>query len=159
HYHEGAALMFATRGAFSEYVGGRTFDCSTFDVIARPAGAVHTNRTSIAASCIIANFPADLGRFIPAPLLFPRNAVAPIANRVAREIEVSDEVSPLIVEGLLLELIGTASRPVTCKFPPSWLAAAREYIHEHASERVTLNDIAEAARVHPTSIVRAFRAH
>src|SRR5205085_7256525 len=98
-------------------------------------------------------------RFFSAPSMLPRVAVAPIANRVAREIDAADEVSPLVVEGLLLELIGTASRPVTCKFPPSWLSAARDFIHEHAAEKVTLHEIAGAARVHPASVVRAFRAH
>src|SRR5205085_7803338 len=157
HYHEDSALMFATRGRFSENVAGRTFDCTAFDVIARPGGEAHTNRYDGGpTSCIVANFPNDLARFFSAPSMLPRIAVAPIANRVARELEVADEVSPLVVEGLLLELIGTASRPATCKFAPSWLGAARDFIHEHAAEKVTLQEIAAAARVHPASVVRAF---
>ncbi|HVR38243.1 MAG TPA: AraC family transcriptional regulator [Thermoanaerobaculia bacterium] len=161
HYHDGAALMFATRGAFSETVAGRTLACKTFDVIARPGGEVHTDRYSDdGASCVIVNVPKDrLGRLFDAPAILPRPQVAPIAHRVAQEIAADDDVSPLIVEGLLLELIGTASRPVTCTHAPSWLARARAFIDENASRRVTLHDIASAANVHPTSVVRAFRAH
>jgi AraC family transcriptional regulator len=160
HYHNLTALSFATRGTFVETVGRRTFQCNTFDVIARPAGEVHTNRYSErGTSCVIVNVPAELATRFETPSLLPRPAVAPIATRVAQELAIDDDVSSLVVEGLLLELIGTASRIPLCKHPPSWLASARDFIHEHASERVTLNEIAAAANVHAASVVRAFRAH
>jgi AraC family transcriptional regulator len=165
HYHEVAALLFSTRGSFAENVRRRTFECNAFDVIVRPAGEVHTNRYGAGgATCVVVSVANDVmaggaQRLFSEPSELPRTIVVPIAHRVSRELIVADDVSSLVVEGLLLEMIGAASRPVTCKHPPSWLANARDFIHEHAAERVTLHDIAGAASVHAASIVRAFRAH
>jgi AraC family transcriptional regulator len=160
HYHEVAALMFSTRGAFAETVAGRTFECSPFDVIVRPAGEGHTNRYGAGgASCVVVNLPPDLGRLIESPSLLTRRSVAPIANRVSHELAIDDDAAPLVIEGLLLELIGTGLRSPARVHPPAWLVRARDYIHEHAAERVTLREIAAAANVHPASLVRAFRTH
>ena len=165
HYHEFAALLFSTRGSFAENVRRRTFECNAFDVIVRPAGEVHTNRYGAGgASCVVVSVANEViaggtQRLFSEPSALPRAIVAPIAHRLSRELVIADDVSSLVVEGLLLEMIGTASRPVACKHPPSWLANARDFIHEHAAERVTLHDIAGAANVHAASVVRAFRAH
>lgn len=167
HYHNMAAMMFATRGSFAENVARRTLDCNTFDVLVRPAGEVHTNRYGDrTTSCVIVNVSNEqlewLGgaaRIFDAPSTLPRPRVAPIAHRIGEELAFDDDAAHVIVEGLVLEMIGSASRPVNCIRPPSWLALARDFIHEHAAERVTLRDIAGAANVHAASIVRAFRAH
>jgi len=165
HYHEVAALLFSTRGSFAEDVRRRTFECNAFDVIVRPAGEVHTNRYGAGgATCVVVSVANDViasgaQRLFDEPSALPRAIAAPIAHRVSRELVIADDVSSLVVEGLLLEMIGAASRPVTCKHPPTWLANARDFIHEHAAERVTLHDIAGAANVHAASVVRAFRAH
>ncbi|HEX8153260.1 MAG TPA: AraC family transcriptional regulator [Thermoanaerobaculia bacterium] len=42
---------------------------------------------------------------------------------------------------------------------PRWFAAVREYVHAHAGGRVTLEELAAVAGVHPASVVRAFRTH
>jgi len=167
HYHNNAALMFATRGAFSESVGRRTIECRTFDVLARPAGEAHSNAyADRVTSCVIVNVAAEsfdwLGgaaRIFSEPSVLARPRVAPIAQRIGEELAFEDDASRVVVEGLVLEMIGSASRPVQCVRPPSWLAHARDYIHEHAGERVTLREIASAANVHAASVVRAFRAH
>ena len=167
HYHEIAAMMFATRGSFVENVARRTIECNTFDVLVRPPGEAHTNHYGDrAASCVIVNVSGEhlawLGnasRIFDAPSMLPRPRVAPIAHRIGEELAFDDDAAHVIVEGLVLEMIGVASRPVNCVRPPSWLALARDFIHEHATERVTLRDIASAANVHAASVVRAFRAH
>lgn len=160
HYHDVAALMFATRGSFVEQVAGRTFACNTFDVIARPVGEMHANRYDGGASCVVVSVPRE--RLVPLfdePHVLPRARVAGIAQRVAQELAMRDDVSSLMLEGLLLELIGTASRPSMSESAPPWLATARAFVDAHATRGVTLHDIANAASVHPASVVRAFRAH
>lgn len=162
HYHEVAAMMFATRGSFAENVARRTLDCKTFDVLVRPAGEAHTNRYGDrATSCVIVNIPREHceWRLFDEPSVLPRPRVAPIAHRIGEELTFADDAAHIVVEGLVLELIGTASRPVNCVRPPSWLAHARDFIHEHAGERISLREIAGAANVQASSVVRAFRAH
>lgn len=166
HFHDFAALMFATSGSFAETAGRRTFDCRTFDVMVRPAGEAHTDRYGEEqTSCVIINVRPDVFPSLgPAASLFesaavlPRSRVSPVVQRVATELHVGDDVAPLVVEGLLLELIGLAARPPRGT-PPRWLSTARDAIHAQTSARPSLTAIAAAAGVHPSTLVRGFRAH
>jgi AraC family transcriptional regulator len=165
HYHDVAALMFATRGSFVETIGNRRFECKTFDVIVRPAGEAHTDHYGAqATSCVIVNVATGLlpalgraGQLFDRPTLLPRSDVALPLRRLPAELKIRDDVSALVVEGLLLELIGRAGRP--SRSAPQWLARARDYLHAHWSERVALADVAAAAGVHPATIARGFRPH
>jgi len=162
HYHDAAALMFATRGSFSENVARRTIDCRTLDVLARPELEGHSNLYGDrATSCVVVHIPRDHSewRLFDEVSVLPRPRVAPIAHRIGDEMSFDDDASHIVVEGLVLEMIGAASRPVNCVRPPSWLAHARDFIREHAGERITLREIAGAANVQASSVVRAFRAH
>jgi AraC-like DNA-binding protein len=48
------------------------------------------------------------------------------------------------------------ARPTPAGAPGSAVSAAREYLHEHATEPVTLAELAAVARLSPTHLVRAF---
>lgn len=165
HYHEVAALMFATRGSFVETAGRRRLECRAFDVIVRPAGEAHTDSYGAEqTSCVIANIDPQwlpsfggAARLFDRPSLLSRSSVAAVARRLPDELRIADDVSPLVVEGLLLELIAAAARPAPVA--PPWLERARDYIHAHFTERPSLAAIAEAAGVHPATLVRAFRPH
>lgn len=166
HYHDVAALMFATAGSFDETAGRRTFHCDTFDVMVRPAGEAHADRYGEKqTSCVIANIRPDVfptlgsaSRLFEDAMVLPRPRVAGIVQRIASELHVHDDLAPLVVEGLLLELIGIAARPARGS-APQWLDKARDYIQAHGDERPSLNEVAAAAGVHPSTLVRVFRAH
>jgi len=71
-----------------------------------------------------------------------------------------DDVTPLAVEGLVLEMLAEVSRQRASrdiKQPPRWLTDAAEFIHDRFSEGLTLDDIADAAGVHPVYLSRIFR--
>ncbi len=73
-----------------------------------------------------------------------------------------DDVAALVIEGLVLEMLAEVSRRQTepaVNGSPRWLKQARELIHEHFSESLTLNDIADAVGVHPVHLSRTFRKH
>lgn len=154
HFHDDAFLTFATKGRFEEAAGRRTFECGTFDVIVRPPGEMHSNRYGDhGAACVLVAVPATRAPF-DAPALVPRSE---IAARIAREIQTADAFSPLVVEGLLLELLGTAARRAASKLPPI-IQAARQFIHAHEAEIPSLQEIARATGAHPSTVTRAFRA-
>lgn len=84
-----------------------------------------------------------------------------LALRIYRESKIEDSATPIVVEGLLLELLGHASRDLTrpaLRLPP-WLKSARELCHEHFNEALNLFHIATAVGVHPTHLARSFRKH
>lgn len=165
HGHDEAYLSFAVRGTFDERVGGRTFECATYDVIVRPPGERPSNRYGDGGTrCVLIEIdPPSLARLREHTSLFDtparlRREAQPIAMRIHRELMDPDPAAALSVEGLVLELIGESSKRAAAR-APRWLGDARDYIHAHWPERPKLADIARAGGVHPSNLVRAFRAH
>ena len=72
-----------------------------------------------------------------------------------------DDVAPVAIEGLVLEMLAEASRlrrqdsPGEC---PQWLIQARELIHARFAEPLSLSDVAAGVGVHPVRLARAFRS-
>jgi AraC family transcriptional regulator len=92
---------------------------------------------------------------------FPNGAVPALALRIYRELRIKDTVAPVIVEGLMLEMLGHASRslvkmPVR---PPGWLTEARDLLHGRFNDSLNLVDIANLVGVHPTHLARSFKKH
>ena len=92
---------------------------------------------------------------------FPGGLVSALTLRIYRESRVKDSVAPVIVEGLMLEMLGHASRslikaPVR---PPRWLAQARDLVHGRFNDSLNLVEIAHTVGVHPTHLARTFKKH
>jgi AraC family transcriptional regulator len=166
HGHDEAALCFSVRGSFEESCDGRTFECAPYDVMVRPPAVRHSNRYApTGTQCVLIGVPQEsVARLQPFTSLFdatrrvPRDDGQMIAMRMHHELLARDASSPIVVEGLVLELIG-ASWPARRSDSPRWLRDARDFIHAHWLERPSLAEIARAGGVHPASLVRGFRAH
>lgn len=92
---------------------------------------------------------------------FANGPVPALVLRMYRESRVKDTVVPLIVEGLMLELLGHASRSLF-KPPvrlPGWLTQARDLLHARFNDSLNLVDIANVVGVHPTHLARTFKRH
>jgi AraC family transcriptional regulator len=92
---------------------------------------------------------------------FSGGLVSALALRIYRESRVKDSVAPVIVEGLMLELLGHASRSLikTPVRPPRWLTQARDLLNGHFNDSLNLVEIANAVGVHPTHLARTFKKH
>ncbi|HJQ39303.1 MAG TPA: AraC family transcriptional regulator [Thermoanaerobaculia bacterium] len=166
HGHEDAALCFSFRGSFEETVDGQTFEAAPYDVMVRPPAVRHSNRyASTGTQCVLIGVPQEaVLRMQPFTSLFDEtrrlsgDAGKPLALNILRELRQHDESSPIVLQGLILELIGASSR-VRRSTPPRWLRDARDFIHAHWLERPSLAAIARAGGIHPANLVRGFRAH
>jgi hypothetical protein len=78
------------------------------------------------------------------------------ALRLYREYRRWEEVSPLAMEGLALELLAESSRrvsPTTDRAPPHWLHRVRGLLHDQFAEGLSLDVVAaEGASIRPTSL-------
>lgn len=84
-----------------------------------------------------------------------------LARRLHREFHSIDDVSPLAMEGLTLEILAAVSRSSGARLernPPRWLTSAKELLHDRFAERLVLDDIAAAVSIHPVHLCRAFRS-
>ena len=140
-------------------------------MITEPPGEPHGNQFELAGADVLTVQP-DPGR---AELLEPFAGVlgevnhvrdlgvASVARRAAGELRVPDAVTPLAVEGLVLELLALAARLRkasalgTERRPPRWLGEARALLHDRFRENLRLADIATEVGVHPVHLARVFR--
>lgn len=160
HAHRQATLNVVLDGEYSEAIGQgtpRTFGPAT--IIAKPAGMVHSNEVGRASvECLVIEVPDDA---LPgSEVLTHRSAmVARVGGRLRAELARRDDVTPLAVEGLVLELLAELREeaPVPPASDHSWLDRARDLLHDEPGPRA-LTDLAREVGRHPIYVARAFRA-
>jgi AraC family transcriptional regulator len=85
-----------------------------------------------------------------------------IVRRIYSEFQSPDGLTPLMLEGLAIELFVALERTADRSkqgSPPRWLASVREYLHANFTATFSLETVAEAAGVHPSHLARTFRQH
>jgi AraC family transcriptional regulator len=170
HAHACAYFCLVLRGAYTESCGGSSQVYGPLAVVFHPEGEVHADQ-----------FHADGGRVfnvtVPrpwadrvrefAPLLerrasFQGGTLAWLAGRLYREFQQPDALSPLVVEGLVLEILGRAARQSVHpgdSAVPRWLRQAAELLRARFRENVPLAEVARSAGVHPAHLARMFRSY
>jgi AraC family transcriptional regulator len=82
--------------------------------------------------------------------------------RLYREFQQRDNVTSLMLEGLVLELLATMSRynknDVQRRLP-RWLRQARDLLHDRFTDSLSIDEIATAVGVHPSHLMDGFRQH
>jgi len=89
-------------------------------------------------------------------------AAAWLANRMVREFHAEDDVAPLAIEGVLLEILAESARAIgegTGSNAPSWLRRVREALEDSYLLAPSLAELAGIAGVHPVHLSREFRKH
>ena len=79
--------------------------------------------------------------------------------KLYKEFKSIDELSPLLIESLVLEMLAVSSRCLKqfTDRAPRPLQDAREMIQAHFSERLTLAQIAKTVGLHPIYLASEFR--
>jgi AraC-like DNA-binding protein len=156
-------------GHFTEHIG-RIVKFSRGDVLYRPPDTRNLIQfgSSGMRSITIELVPEAVQRFHQAGVLpkralsFRSSTCVALATRIANERVCTDSSSQLIVQGLILELFGEIGRCGTSisKFrEPDWLKRVHSTISSEFTAPRTLEEYAELGGVHPTHLMRTFRAH
>ena len=169
HVHETASICLTLAGRGFEISNGTRIVAQPGCVIFRPPQLVHSNQFGASAH---RGFMIELEnkwltgcRHIASVFEghkhFAGGPVPELALRIYRESRIKDSVAPVIVEGLMLELLGHASRSLikTPVRPPSWLTQTRDLLHAQFNHPLNLVDIATTVGVHPTHLARTFKKH
>lgn len=168
HSHSHSYLCILLKGSYRETYHRRIRECTPLTVVFHPVGEVHADHFLNAGGRIF-RFEISPERLYQAsehtaglcqPSEFNGGTVSWLAVRLYREFQEMDDHSPLVVEGLALEIIGEAARQDvkrrTCR-APRWLSRARDVLHECLPEDLTVARIADLAEVHPVHLTRVFR--
>jgi len=157
-------------GSYAEHVRGRVEECPPRSMMFKPAAERHADEFGRSgARCLLMEIvPGRLDSTEPfselmvKPGLVRSARLAALGQRVQGELAEWDTASPLALEGLILEVLADAARAVrdeTGVKEPRWLRQARELIHDHVHEPLTLSAVARAAAIHPSHLARTFRKH
>lgn len=171
HSHDWSFICLILKGSYAENYGDAQYIRRTSTVFFHPAGELHQSDFSSAKAGIfqveikpqrLAQIDYRTGVF-QNPLNFaPGGAEFLLARKIYREFNLMDEVSPIAIEGLVLELLAQAVRSVyakknTPREVPHWLKEAKDFLNDNFAETFSLAAIAAPVGVHPAYLATKFR--
>jgi AraC family transcriptional regulator len=170
HEHANAFFNLVLEGIYTEVCGSRTQTRGPSTLALHPSREVHADHwhglggrvfhveippsrlEQVRAYSPVLDSPGDFQSGLPIWL----------ATRLYQEHLRNDDVSPLAMEGLALEVLSECSRHRLGdpeRKPPPWLQRVRELLQDRFAENLTHEVVAAAAGIHPVHLARVFRQH
>ena len=174
HYHERACLAVVLDGGLDKAFPSSAVLLPTSTVVTMPAEERHRDLFTRDGARMLVIEPdhtrpemaeklQPCARVLNEVVNLRDEGAAGVAHRISNELHFWDEVSPLAVDGLALELLARAARAAEpsrrAGGPPRWLRQAQEYLHARFLEQVEVAEIAAAVGVHPVHLSRIFRRY
>ncbi|CAN5226835.1 hypothetical protein BH23GEM2_BH23GEM2_14050 [soil metagenome] len=174
HVHDRPTFATILDGGFdlaftSPAIRRSTFECPPGTIFTEPAGEKHANYVAPDGAQVVVLQPDMSAGELPARCVamldrinhFRDGQITACARRLAREALSPDDVTPLAIDGLILEMVAEASRLRNGGSEqsqlPKWLRDATDLIHDRFRESLRIEDLAGAAGVHPAHLASAFR--
>ena len=167
HSHTYPYFCFVLRGSYTEAHGKHSRVCTRSTLIFHPSEEEHTDYFYSDTCCFNIQLTdqwlkrvQQYLRLLDSPADFRGGRLAHLATRIYKEFRWIDDLSPLVIEALALEIIVESFRQAvggTVHKPPPWLEQARELLNERFSQNLTLAYISESVGVHPVHLAREFR--
>lgn len=169
HSHEHAGLTLALGGRYEKTIGHRTYDCCAGVVTNEPPGVTHAEiYHADTPSMIVEITPAAFETMVEvAPTLRVPGATrhrlaVRSARRAHREFLADDAASVLALEAAVLDWISHIARHgvrhARERGTPPWLVRLERRLSDDWRRTPSIAQLATEANVHPSYLVRAFRA-
>ncbi len=165
HSHKLGFFGLIVKGFYSENFGNKSFLHQPMTVFWRPAGISHKDKIEkdgLTFFCAEINqeYLEKLRQYTKIPVGFEeRNtSLVNLANRLRYEFKDWQNCSPLVAEGIILEMLGYAAKknPLE-KSPPKWLFTVIERLNDEFVETPTTEELALEVDVHPVHLAAVFR--
>jgi AraC family transcriptional regulator len=168
HEHTNAFFCLLLEGRCTTSWDHRTWTGGPLTLTLYPAGLAHANHWHGAAGRVLnVEFASPWvqrlqGRtaVLERPTDYAGGPPVWLARRLVEECRRQDDVSPLAVEGLVLELLAECSRsPAEARHthPPRWLDCVRDLLRDRFAENLSLAEVATAVGVSADHLARSFR--
>lgn len=166
HSHELGFFTLILDGGYSEEISRRPVVYLPQTVLWRQAEISHKDRVEADSSRfffveIEGGYAEKLSQYgrVPERLSERSGSLAWLAMRLRSEVLSGPDPSPLIAEGITLEMLGLLVRSggAIDRHPPRWLARVVERLNEEFADSITTESLATDARVHPVYLASVFR--
>jgi AraC family transcriptional regulator len=167
HAHAENLLSVVLSGHYRETMSsGAVEDCRARSVRYLPAGETHADSHLSKTGCLVVRLdPRILERarehsaVIERPGDLPDPMVRLLGARLYREFRLADTAAELAIEAIVYEMLVDASRSErsTRGRDPAWLRTADELLRTEFASPLSIQEIANAAGVHPVHLCREFR--
>ncbi|MDV6330937.1 AraC family transcriptional regulator [Asticcacaulis sp. 201] len=168
HVHDEVSFSLVLAGGYEETIRGRSETHVAGTLLVCPSDEPHAQRFGRGGLYKLVFDPTpetvarveDMTRLADAPILRSL-AVADVGRRILSELQRDDTFSPLVIEGLSLELIGQFARghATGAGSAPRYLKAAMEYMREAETASLRLADVALAVGCDPAKLSTTFQHH
>jgi AraC family transcriptional regulator len=169
HAHEYAHFGIVLQGALTEVHGAKSRIYKPSALVFHPSGEIHQNifHTTGGRMFVIELAPEWMERAHTYSTALDYSfdchggVLGQLAIKLHNEFREMDEISPLAMEGIVLEMIAHATRsaqPADRK-PPRWLEQVKEILHAQFAQKPTIASIAASVGVHPVHLMRTFNRH
>jgi AraC family transcriptional regulator len=167
HAHQDAYLCLVRQGNYTETYGNNTRSCRPMTLAFHPAEEVHSEQVrdrgvrsfNVELSADWAQRYNECAPALRNPAHAQGGTLAFLGMHLYREFRLMDAVSPLAIEGLVLEILAELARLTAPAQLPRWLLRARDLVHDRFQENLGLGEIAAAVGVHPVYLASMFRRH
>lgn len=167
HSHNQALFCFVLQGCYTETYGNKIRECKPSTLLFHPAEEMHAEHFHQAGghAFIIEVEPKWLKGLGNDLVLeedvtnFNSATLECLVRKMYREFAAPDEASPLIVEGLMLEIFGETLRlksSATGGASPRWLQQARELLDARFRESLHLTEVGKLIGIHPVHLAQTF---
>ncbi len=167
HSHELGFFSLLLDGGYREFYRTRTIHYDPMTITWHPPGISHRDEIGQKGGKFftveVQNSWLDrLREFATVPeSLYDANGgeLVWLAMRLYREHREAQLASPLVIEGVMLEMLAIAMRQQmpSEKRPPVWLSRVVELLHADFQQNITTSDLAAEAGVHPVHLAAVFR--
>jgi AraC family transcriptional regulator len=170
HSHRYHCIYMVLKGGFTETQGSKIRRRKPLDVVLTPVDQPHAdNFDDSGGRCFIVEIPTtwtesirDYSAIFEDSAELPGDSMSWLMMRLYRESHNLDCFSPLVTEGILLEIVAMASRSfkeTIQRKPPLWLVTAEGMLRAQLSESPTLSSVASSVGVHPVYLASTFRKY
>jgi AraC family transcriptional regulator len=166
HCHGRAFFALLLRGGYRESWGPREIAYQPYTLAFHPSGMSHADETCAKTRFFLIElgdpWVRRLQEYAPSLTLVPdtcgREATC-LAMRLYAEFRRAPACSPLLVEGIALEMLASMARAkeVRERHKPRWLQTVIDLLQAEFAHNWTLEEIAGQVDVHPVHLSRVFR--
>lgn len=169
HAHGNPHFCLVLVGGYRETLEGRVRRRGPLSLSFQPAGLAHAERHEAFGRHLLIELTADWvervearsSSRLTAPLDLTLTETVAVATRIHQEFRGADELSPLVLEGLTLELLARSARtrPATSRSAnrPHWMRIVDDLLGANFADPPSLSELALAAGVHSVHLARTFR--